>query len=102
MRIIKQLVCCIIALVCSLSLPSLLVQAEDTYSIQVGISLPEHVDAGKLDLSLEAWYLPEGVRETPEQLAEKLYALSRAELSQLYGQAQLSDPMTPQGFVGFS
>ncbi|HEL2176471.1 TPA: hypothetical protein TZE12_001410 [Streptococcus suis] len=102
MRIIKQLVCCIIALVCSLSLPSLLVQAEDTYSIQVGISLPEHMDAGKLDLSLEAWYLPEGNRETPEQLAEKLYALSRAELSQLYGQAQLSDPMTPQGFVGFS
>ncbi|MFM0899614.1 prealbumin-like fold domain-containing protein [Streptococcus suis] len=102
MRIIKQLVCCIIALVCSLSLPSLLVQAEDTYSIQVGISLPEHVDAGKLDLSLEAWYLPEGDRETPEQLAEKLYALSRAELSQLYGQAQLSEKLTPQGVVGFS
>lgn len=102
MRIIKQLVCCMLALVCSLSLPSLLVQAEDTYSIQVGISLPEHVDAGKLDLSLEAWYLPEGDRETPEQLAEKLYDLSREELSQLYGQAQLSDPMTPQGVVGFS
>ncbi|HEP1786487.1 TPA: hypothetical protein VB872_002291, partial [Streptococcus suis] len=102
MRIIKQLVCCIIALVCSLSLPSLLVQAEDTYSIQVGISLPEHMDAGKLDLSLEAWYLPEGDRETPEQLAEKLYALSRAELSQLYGQAQLSEKLTPQGVVGFS
>ncbi|HFR3770565.1 TPA: collagen binding domain-containing protein [Streptococcus suis] len=102
MRIIKQLVCCIIALVCSLSLPSLLVQAEETYSIQVGIPLPEHVDAGKLDLSLEAWYLPEGDRETPEQLAEKLYDLSREELSQLYGQAQLSDPLTPQGFVSFS
>ncbi|HFU4205040.1 TPA: collagen binding domain-containing protein [Streptococcus suis] len=102
MRIIKQLVCCIIALVCSLSLPSLLVQAEEAYSIQVGIPLPEHVDAGKLDLSLEAWYLPEEARETPEQLAEKLYDLSREELSQLYGQAQLSDPLTPQGFVGFS
>lgn len=102
MRIIKQLVCCIIALVCSLSLPSLLVQAEDTYSIQVVIPLPEHVDAGKLDLSLEAWYLPKWDRETPEQLAEKLYDLSREELSQLYGQAQLSDPLTPQGFVGFS
>ncbi|MFM0788483.1 prealbumin-like fold domain-containing protein [Streptococcus suis] len=102
MRIIKQLVCCMLALVCSLSLPSLLVQAEETYSIQVGIPLPEHVDAGKLDLSLEAWYLPEGDRETPEQLAEKLYDLSREELSQLYGQAQLSDPMTPQGVVGFS
>ena len=77
MRIIKQLVCCMLALVCSLSLPSLLVQAEETYSVQVGIPLPEHVDAGKLDLSLEAWYLPEGDRETPEQLAEKLYDLSR-------------------------
>ncbi|HEL2055463.1 TPA: hypothetical protein TY413_000767 [Streptococcus suis] len=102
MRIIKQLVCCMLVLVCSLSLPSLLVQAEETYSIQVGIPLPEHVDAGKLDLSLEAWYLPEGDRETPEQLAEKLYDLSREELSQLYGQAQLSDPLAPQGFVGFS
>ncbi|MFI3127480.1 collagen binding domain-containing protein [Streptococcus suis] len=102
MRIIKQLVCCMLALVCSLSLPSLLVQAEDTYSIQVGIPLPEHVDAGKLNLSLEAWYLPEGDRETPEQLAEKLYDLSREELSQLYGQAQLSEKLTPQGVVGFS
>ncbi|HEL2217898.1 TPA: hypothetical protein TYI97_000419 [Streptococcus suis] len=102
MRIIKQLVCCMLALVCSLSLPSLLVQAEETYSVQVGIPLPEHVDAGKLDLSLEAWYLPEGDRETPEQLAEKLYDLSREELSQLYGQAQLSEKLTPQGVVGFS
>lgn len=79
-----------------------MVQAEETYSVQVGIPLPEHVDAGKLDLSLEAWYLPEGDRETPEQLAEKLYDLSREELSQLYGQAQLSEKLTPQGVVGFS
>ncbi|MGU8018761.1 MSCRAMM family protein [Streptococcus suis] len=102
MRIIKQLVCCIIALVCSLSLPSLLVQAEDTYSIQVGISLPEHMDAGKLDLSLEAWYLPEGDRETPEQMAEKLFPLNRDELTRLYGQTHLSEKLTPQGVVGFS
>ncbi|MFI3112658.1 collagen binding domain-containing protein [Streptococcus suis] len=102
MRIIKQLVCCIIALVCSLSLPSLLVQAEDTYSIQVGIPLPEQMDASKMELQLEAWYLSEEERETPEQMAEKLFPLNRDELTQLYGQTHLSEKLTPQEVVGFS
>ncbi|HEL1619737.1 TPA: hypothetical protein TXL63_001594 [Streptococcus suis] len=102
MRIIKQLVCCMLALVCSLSLPSLLVQAEDTYSIQVGIPLPEQMDASKMELQLEAWYLSEEDRETPEQMAEKLFPLNRDELTRLYGQTHLSEKLTPQGVVGFS
>ncbi|HGO8538249.1 TPA: collagen binding domain-containing protein, partial [Streptococcus suis] len=91
-----------LALVCSLSLPSLLVQAEDTYSIQVGIPLPEQMDASKMELQLEAWYLSEEDRETPEQMAEKLFPLNRDELTRLYGQTHLSEKLTPQGVVGFS
>lgn len=102
MRIIKQLVCCMIALVCSLYLPSLLVQAEDSYSIQVGIPLSEQMDASKMELQLEAWYLSEVERETPEQMAEKLFPLNRDELTQLYGQTHLSEKLTPQRVVGFS
>ncbi|HEM5051221.1 TPA: hypothetical protein U1207_000726 [Streptococcus suis] len=101
MRIIKQLVCCIIALVCSLSLPSLLVQAQDSFDVQVHIPLPDGIDASQVSTGLEAWYIAAEEPASSGQLADTLYKKSRSELNQLYGEPISSQALTSEGQATF-
>ncbi|HFI0105482.1 TPA: collagen binding domain-containing protein [Streptococcus suis] len=101
MRIIKQLVCCMLALVCSLSLPSFSVQAEDTFEVQVHIPLPQGVDTSQVSTGLEAWYIAAEEPASSGQLADTLYKKSRSELNQLYGEPISSQALTSEGQATF-
>ncbi|WP_099872730.1 MSCRAMM family protein [Streptococcus suis] len=101
MRIIKQLVCCMLALVCSLSLPSLLVQAQDSFDVQVHIPLPDGIDASQVSTGLEAWYIAAEEPASSGQLADTLYKKSRSELNQLYGEPISSQALTSEGQATF-
>ncbi|HEM2752447.1 TPA: hypothetical protein U0601_001431 [Streptococcus suis] len=101
MRIIKQLVCCIIALVCSLSLPSLSLQAQDSFDVQVHIPLPDGIDASQVSTGLEAWYIAAEEPASSGQLADTLYKKSRSELNQLYGEPISSQALTSEGQATF-
>ncbi|HFU4000774.1 TPA: collagen binding domain-containing protein [Streptococcus suis] len=101
MRIIKQLVCCMLALVCSLSLPSFSVQAEDTFEVQVHIPLPQGVDTSQVSTGLEAWFIAPEEPVSSEQLADTLYQKSRSDLNQAYGEPIASQAITQEGQATF-
>ncbi|HEM5087094.1 TPA: hypothetical protein U1234_000946 [Streptococcus suis] len=101
MRIIKQLVCCMMALVCSLSLPSFSAQAEDTFGVQVHIPLPQGVDTSQVSTGLEAWFIATEEPVSVEQLADTLYQKSRSDLNQAYGEPIASKAITSEGQTTF-
>lgn len=89
------------ALVCSLSLPSFSAQAEDTFGVQVHIPLPQGVDTSQVSTGLEAWYIASEEPVSSEQLADSLYQKSRSELTSLYGEPISSQALSPEGQATF-
>ncbi|HEM6121916.1 TPA: hypothetical protein U2B97_002425, partial [Streptococcus suis] len=101
MRRIRQLVCCFIAIICVLSLPSLSLQAQDSFDVQVHIPLPDGIDASQVSTGLEAWYIAAEEPASSGQLADTLYKKSRSELNQLYGEPISSQALTSEGQATF-
>ncbi|WP_024419566.1 MSCRAMM family protein [Streptococcus suis] len=101
MRRIRQLVCCFIAIICVLSLPSLSLQAQDSFDVQVHIPLPDGIDASQVSTGLEAWYIATEEPASSGQLADTLYKKSRSELNQLYGEPISSQALTSEGQATF-
>ncbi|AUC91779.1 hypothetical protein CWM22_07685 [Streptococcus suis] len=101
MRRIRQLVCCFIAIICVLSLPSLSLQAQDSFDVQVHIPLPDGIDASQVSTGLEAWYIAAEEPASSGQLADTLYIKSRSELNQLYGEPISSQALTSEGQATF-
>ncbi|HEM5030579.1 TPA: hypothetical protein U1199_000681 [Streptococcus suis] len=101
MRRIRQLVCCFIAIICVLSLPSLSLQAQDSFDVQVHIPLPDGIDASQVSTGLEAWYIAAEESTSSERLADTLYQKSRSELNQLYGEPISSLALTSDGQASF-
>ncbi|HEM3172326.1 TPA: prealbumin-like fold domain-containing protein [Streptococcus suis] len=101
MRRIRQLVCCFIAIICVLSLPSLSLQAQDSFDVQVHIPFPAGIDASQVSTGLEAWYIAAEELASSERLADTLYQKSRSELNQLYGEPISSQDLTSEGQATF-
>ncbi|MFI3160582.1 prealbumin-like fold domain-containing protein [Streptococcus suis] len=101
MRRIRQLVYCFIAIICVLSLPSLSLQAQDSFDVQVHIPLPDGIDASQVSTGLEAWYIAAEEPASSGQLADTLYKKSRSELNQLYGEPISSQALTSEGQATF-
>ncbi|HEL2028862.1 TPA: hypothetical protein TY360_002117 [Streptococcus suis] len=101
MRRIRQLVCCFIAIICVLSLPSLSLQAQDSFDVQVHIPIPDGIDASQVSTGLEAWYIAAEEPASSERLADTLYQKSRSELNQLYGEPISSQVLTSEGQATF-
>ncbi|NQN86061.1 prealbumin-like fold domain-containing protein [Streptococcus suis] len=101
MRRLRQLVCCFIAIICVLSLPSLSLQAQDSFDVQVHIPLPDGIDASQVSTGLEAWYIAAEEPASSERLADTLYQKSRSELNQLYGEPISSQVLTSEGQATF-
>ncbi|MFM0778419.1 prealbumin-like fold domain-containing protein [Streptococcus suis] len=101
MRRIRQLVCCFIAIICVLSLPSLSLQAQDSFDVQVHIPLPDGIDASQVSTGLEAWYIAAEEPASSGQLADTLYEKSRSELTQHYGEPISSQALTSEGQATF-
>ncbi|RRN50262.1 hypothetical protein EI220_07410 [Streptococcus suis] len=101
MRRLRQLVCCFIAVICVLSLPSLSLQAQDSFDVQVHIPLPDGIDASQVSTGLEAWYIAAEEPASSGQLADTLYEKSRSELTQHYGEPISSQALTSDGQASF-
>ncbi|MFM0598557.1 prealbumin-like fold domain-containing protein [Streptococcus suis] len=101
MRRLRQLVCCFIAVICVLSLPSLSLQAQDSFDVQVHIPLPDGIDASQVSTGLEAWYIAAEEPASSGQLADTLYEKSRSELTQHYGEPISSQALTSDGQARF-
>ncbi|MEG3297364.1 prealbumin-like fold domain-containing protein [Streptococcus suis] len=101
MRRLRQLVCCFIAVICVLSLPSLSLQAQDSFDVQVHIPLPDGIDASQVSTGLEAWYIAAEEPASSGQLADTLYEKSRSELTQHYGEPISSQVLTSDGQASF-
>ncbi|MGQ7471578.1 MSCRAMM family protein [Streptococcus suis] len=101
MRRLRQLVCCFIAVICVLSLPSLSLQAQDSFDVQVHIPLPDGIDASQVSTGLEAWYIAAEEPASSGQLADTLYQKSRSELTQHYGEPISSQALASDGQARF-
>ncbi|HEL1768222.1 TPA: hypothetical protein TXV04_001341 [Streptococcus suis] len=101
MRRLRQLVCCFIAVICVCSLPSLSLQAQDSFDVQVHIPLPDGIDASQVSTGLEAWYIAAEEPASSGQLADTLYEKSRSELTQHYGEPISSLALTSDGQASF-
>ncbi|MBY5033310.1 collagen binding domain-containing protein [Streptococcus suis] len=101
MRRLIQLISCFIAVMCVVSLPSLSLQAQDSFDVQVHIPLPDGIDASQVSTGLEAWYIAAEEPASSGQLADTLYQKSRSELNQLYGEPISSQALTSEGQATF-
>ncbi|MCO8240608.1 prealbumin-like fold domain-containing protein [Streptococcus suis] len=101
MKTVRQIVCCLVAIMCVLSLPSLSLQAQDSFDVQVHIPLPNGIDASQVSTGLEAWYIASEEPVSSEQLADSLYQKSRSELTSLYGEPISSQALSPEGQATF-
>lgn len=86
---------------CILSLPSLSLQAQDSFDVQVHIPFPNGIDASQVSTGLEAWYIASEEPVSSEQLADSLYQKSRSELTSLYGEPISSQALSPEGQATF-
>ncbi|HFI0587872.1 TPA: hypothetical protein ACGO00_002084, partial [Streptococcus suis] len=77
MKTVRQIICCLVAIMCVLSLPSLSLQAQDSFDVQVHIPLPQGVDTSQVSTGLEAWFIATEEPVSAEQLADTLYQKSR-------------------------
>ncbi len=57
MKTVRQIICCLVAIICVLSLPSLSLQVQDSFDVQVHIPFPNGIDASQVSTGLEAWYI---------------------------------------------
>ncbi|HEM5037643.1 TPA: hypothetical protein U1250_001029 [Streptococcus suis] len=101
MKTVRQIICCLVAIICVLSLPSLSLQAQDSFDVQVHIPLPNGIDASQVSTGLEAWYIASEEPVSSEQLADSLYQKSRSELTSLYGEPISSQALSPEGQATF-
>ncbi|HFI0423319.1 TPA: collagen binding domain-containing protein [Streptococcus suis] len=101
MRRLIQLISCFIAVICVCSLPSLSLQAQDSFDVQVHIPLPDGIDASQVSTGLEAWYIAAEEPASSGQLADTLYEKSRSELTQHYGEPISSQALTSDGQASF-
>ncbi|HEM6145741.1 TPA: hypothetical protein U2D27_000283 [Streptococcus suis] len=101
MKTVRQIICCLVAIMCVLSLPSLSLQAQDSFDVQVHIPLPNGIDASQVSTGLEAWYIASEEPVSSEQLADSLYQKSRSELTSLYGEPISSQALSPEGQATF-
>ncbi|HEM5107408.1 TPA: hypothetical protein U1235_002064 [Streptococcus suis] len=101
MKTVRQIIYCLVAIMCVLSLPSLSLQAQDSFDVQVHIPLPNGIDASQVSTGLEAWYIASEEPVSSEQLADSLYQKSRSELTSLYGEPISSQALSPEGQATF-
>ncbi|HEM6238540.1 TPA: hypothetical protein U2C75_001872 [Streptococcus suis] len=101
MRRLIQLISCFIAVMCVVSLPSLSLQAQDSFDVQVHIPPPDGIDASQVSTGLEAWYIAAEEPASSGQLADTLYQKSRSELTQHYGEPISSQALTSDGQASF-
>ncbi|HFI0100812.1 hypothetical protein FAJ36_07395 [Streptococcus suis] len=101
MKTVRQIICCLVAIMCVLSLPSLSLQAQDSFDVQVHIPLPNGIDASQVSTGLEAWYIASEEPVSSEQVADSLYQKSRSELTSLYGEPISSQALSPEGQATF-
>ncbi|WP_074412882.1 prealbumin-like fold domain-containing protein [Streptococcus suis] len=101
MKTVRQIICCLVAIICVLSLPSLSLQVQDSFDVQVHIPFPNGIDASQVSTGLEAWYIASEEPVSSEQLADSLYQKSRSELTSLYGEPISSQALSPEGQATF-
>lgn len=100
MRIIKQLI--VLVVILCLSLPTLWIKAEESYSMAVKVSVADPAQVQEeAALVLEAWWLGQDEPTSLEQLADTLYSQSRSDLEQSYGEPQSSQTLTQDGVSYF-